>query len=90
MPPCDLCCRRLLDELGEVDSAGVPTLGGWKALFQDGCVILPWKSGTTNRVAEAFALRLHQISSCRLFDTEHRRMTSAKELAGIQAPQKTA
>ena len=33
--------RRLLDELGEVDTAGVLTLGGWTVRFDDGCVILP-------------------------------------------------
>lgn len=82
--------RRLLDEFGEVDACGVPTLGGWKVRFEDGCVILPWKGGTTNRVAEAFALRLHQLTSCTLFDREHGRMISANELAGIHAQQNTA
>ena len=81
---------RLLDELGELDAAGVPTLGGWKVRFEDGCVILPWKGGTTNRVVEAFALKLHQMTSCMLFDREHGRMISANELVGLQIPQRTA
>jgi hypothetical protein len=72
--------RRLLDELGEVDAGGMPTLGGWKVRFEDGCLILPWKGRTTNRVTEAFAVRLHEATGCMLADREHGRVVEAGEL----------
>ena len=40
---------RLLDELGRTDDEGSPTLDGWKVRVENGCVILPWKGGRTNR-----------------------------------------
>jgi hypothetical protein len=58
--------RRLLDEFGEIDAIGRPTLGGWKVRFEDGCVILPWKGSATNRVAEEFAIKLQQETGCAL------------------------
>lgn len=73
--------RSLLAELGDVDADGEPTLGGWKVRFEDGCVILPWKGGTTNRTAEAFAVRLHQATGCTLADREHGRVVEAEHLA---------
>jgi hypothetical protein len=75
--------RRLLDELGEIDAVGAPTLGGWKVRFEDGCVILPWKGGTTNRVAEAFAVRLQEATGCTLADREHGRVIDVRELVGV-------
>jgi hypothetical protein len=84
--PIDLeFVRRLLDELGEVDATGSPTLGGWKVRLEDGCVILPWKGSSTNRVAEAFAIRLQQATGCALADREHGRVIDPHELAGATA-----
>ena len=39
---------------------------------------------------EAFAFRLHQLTSCMLFDREHGRMIDPRALAVPQIPQKTA
>jgi hypothetical protein len=75
--------RKLLAEFGEIDADGAPTLGGWKVRFEGGCVILPWKGGTTNRVAEAFAVRLQETTGCTLADREHGRVIGARELAGL-------
>ena len=50
----------LLAELGGTDAGGVNSLGGWKVRVEDGCVILPWLGGTTNRMAEEFAIRLQR------------------------------
>ena len=63
--------RSLLDEMGETNAEGVPTIGGWKVRFEDGCVILPWKGGKTNHVAEEFALRLQRRTGCIVADLEH-------------------
>ena len=73
--------RRLLAELGDLDADGGPTLGGWKVRFEDGCAILPWKGGTTNRVAEAFAVRLQEATGCALADREHGRVVEAEQSA---------
>ena len=51
--------ERLLRELGDGT-----TLCGWAVRFEDGCVILPWKGGVTNRVAEEFAIRLRRETGC--------------------------
>jgi hypothetical protein len=80
--------RRLLDEVGEVDGSGTPTLGGWKVRFEDGCVILPWRGGTRNRVSEEFAIKLQEATGCMLADLEHGRTVKAAELAGFQVSQK--
>jgi hypothetical protein len=71
--------RRLLGELGDADG----TLGGWKVRYEDGCVILPWKGGGTNRVAEEFAIRLQRATGCTLADLEHGRIVEPTELAGL-------
>ncbi len=75
--------RRLLDEVGGTDEEGVPTLGGWKARMEEGCVILPWKGGTTNRVAEEFALRLQRETGCSISDREHGRLIEPAQLVGL-------
>jgi hypothetical protein len=75
--------RTLLAEFGEIDASGTPTLGGWKVRFEDGCVILPWKGGRTNRVAEAFGVRLQEATGCMLADREHGRFFEAGESAGL-------
>ena len=77
--------RRLLDELGEVDADGTPTLGGWKVRFQEGCVILPWKGGATNLVAEEFAARLQHETACVVKDREHCRVFQGGQLAAERA-----
>lgn len=74
---------KLLHELGGTDGEGVPTLEGWKVRFDDGCVILPWKGGRTNRVAEEFALRLCRDTNCQLLDREHGREVGPGELVGL-------
>ncbi len=66
--------RRLLDEVAEIDAVGSHTLGGWEVQFQDGCVILPGKGGTTNRVAEALAVGLQEATGCTMADREHGRV----------------
>jgi hypothetical protein len=75
--------RTLLDELGEIDADGTPTLGGWKVRFEDGCAILPWKGGTTNYAAEEFAIRLQRETGCSLADLEHGRQIEAGQLGGL-------
>ena len=78
--PLDLqIVRRLLMELGDADGA----LGGWKVRYEDGCVILPWKGGSTNRVAEEFAIRLQRATGCTLADLEHGHFIEPTELAGL-------
>jgi hypothetical protein len=74
--------RRLLDELGEADADGMPTLDGWKVRFEEGCVILPWLGGRTNRVTEDFAIRLQRATGCVLVDREHGRLIEPGELEG--------
>ncbi len=76
--------RRLLADLGGTDAAGVPTLDGWKVRFADGCVILPWIGGRTNRVAEEFAIRLQRETGCTLADREHGRVIEGRQLEGLQ------
>jgi hypothetical protein len=85
--PLDLrVVRHLLAELGGTDAEGVPTLGGWKVRFEDGCVILPWKGGRTNRVAEEFAIRLQRETGCQIADREHGRVIASGEFeAGVTA-----
>lgn len=75
--------RRLLAEMGGKDVDGVPTLDGWKVRFEDGCVILPWKDGRTNRVAERFTLRLQRETGCALADREHGRVIEPRQLLGL-------
>ncbi len=77
--------RRLLAELGDAEG----TLGGWKVRVEDGCVVLPWKGGNTNRVAEEFAIRLRRLTGCTLVDLEHGRVIEEGQLKGLQS-QKTA
>jgi hypothetical protein len=74
---------RLLDELGRTDDEGTPTLDGWKVRVENGCVILPWKGGRTNRLAEEFALRLQRETGCQISDREHGRMIQPEQLAGL-------
>jgi hypothetical protein len=81
--------HRLLDELGRTDSEGTPTLDGWKVRVENGCVILPWKGGRTNRVAEEFAIRLQRETGCQISDREHGRIIEPEQLAGM-APRKAA
>ncbi len=81
--------RRLLAEMGDVDADGEPTLGGWRVRFEDGCIILPWKGGSTNRAAEAFAIRLQEATGCTLADREHGRVIEVGDLQGSRS-QKTA
>jgi hypothetical protein len=75
--------RALLDELGETNVDGVPTLGGWKVRFDVGCVIVPWLGGTTNHVAEEFAIRLQRATNCTLADQEHGRVIERSQLRGL-------
>jgi hypothetical protein len=74
--------RTLLEELGETDADGVPTLGGWKVRFADGCIILPWKGGKTNHIVEEFAIRLQRKTGCTVADLEHGRVIDAEQLLG--------
>jgi hypothetical protein len=74
--------HRLLAEMGSTDGDGAPTLGGWKVRFEDGCAIVPWLGGTTNRVVEEFAIRLQRETGCSLADREHGRMIEPEELVG--------
>jgi hypothetical protein len=82
--------RRLLTELGHAGDDGAPRLGGWRVRFEDGCVILPWKGGRTNHIAEEFAIRLQQETGCVLADREHGRVIEAGQLQGLRSNQKTA
>jgi len=76
--------RRLLDELGQLDAEGVTTLDGWRVRFEGGCVILPWKGGRTNRVAEEFAIRLQRETGCQIVDREHGRAIEPGQLEGLR------
>jgi hypothetical protein len=79
-----LVVRKLLADLGGTDAQGVPTLDGWKVRFADGCVILPWIGGRTNRVTEEFAIRLHRETGCTLADREHGRVIEVQQLEGLK------
>ena len=72
--------RALLDEFGETNAEGVPTLGGWKVRFENGCVVIPWKGGRTNHVAEEFALQLQRKTGCTVADLEHGRVLDVEAL----------
>jgi hypothetical protein len=74
--------NRLLDQFGERNTDGAPTLGGWRVRVEGGCVVLPWKGGRTNRMAEEFALRLQRETGCILADREHGRLINPDDLAG--------
>jgi hypothetical protein len=75
--------NRLLNELGRTDDEGTPTLDGWKVRVENGCVILPWKGGRTNRVAEEFAVRLQKETGCQISDREHGRVIEPEQLVGL-------
>jgi hypothetical protein len=75
--------NRLLAEMGGKDADGVPTLDGWKVRFEDGCVILPWKGGKTNRATEQFAIRLQLETGCQIIDREHGRVIEPSQLTGL-------
>ena len=82
--PVDMeLARRLLEEMG--DGA---TLGGWKVRFEVDCVVIPWKGGTTNRVAEEYAIRLQRgpDAACRPRARASDRCQSANGLAKTNSP----
>jgi hypothetical protein len=60
--------HRLLNELGEKDSAGNVSLGGSKVKFENAAISCVWKGVRANRVAEEFALRLHKETGCVIAD----------------------
>ena len=79
--PLDLqIVRRLLVELGDPNGA----LGGWKVRYENGCVILPWKGGSTNRVAEEFAIRLQRATGSRWRTWSTGAFIEPTELAGLK------
>ena len=62
------------------------TLGGGAVLFRDGCVVVPWWTGSRcNRVAEEFALRLHHDTGSQIIDREHGRVIAPAQLKGLAA-----
>jgi hypothetical protein len=84
LKPIDLhIARRLLADLGSENADGVPTLDGSKVRFEDGCIVLPWKGGGTNRVAEEFARRLQRETGCLIADRGHHRIIAPETLVGL-------
>jgi hypothetical protein len=75
--------RRLLDEIGEKDAEGNPTLGGCKVEFGNGYVSCPWLGGGTNRAAEEFALRMQKETGCLIADVNGYRVIQPEQLAGL-------
>jgi hypothetical protein len=72
---------RLLAELGGVDERGRPTLDGEPVEEKDGTLSCRWwVAGYRNRVAEEFALRLHQETGCVLADVKLCRVVEPAEL----------
>ncbi|HWE39779.1 MAG TPA: hypothetical protein VG406_24735 [Isosphaeraceae bacterium] len=82
--------RKLLKQLGGVNAEGVPTLDGWKVRFEDGCVILPWLGGRTNRVSEEFAIRLQRATGCTLADVPNGRLIQPGQLQGLSRKEAAA
>ncbi len=82
--------RRLLVELGQLDAEGVATLDGWKVRLEGGCVLLPWKGGKTNRLAEEFAIRLQRETGCQILDREHGRVIEPGQLQGLRIAHEVA
>jgi hypothetical protein len=74
--------HRLLDELGERDADGHPTLGGCRVELGNGYVSCLWKGGRTNRAAEEFALRMQQETGCLIADVGGYRVITPGELTG--------
>jgi hypothetical protein len=75
--------HRLLAELGEKDAEGNVTLGGCKVKFHNAAVSCLWLGGPPNRVAEEFALRMHQETGCLLADVDCGRIIQPAELVGL-------
>jgi hypothetical protein len=70
-------------QCGEKDAAGNVTLGGSKVKFHNAAVSCLWMSGTTNRVAEEFALRMNRETGCLLADVDCGRVIDPGKLAGL-------
>ncbi len=77
--------RRLLAELAGKHDDGAPTLDGWKVSFEEGCIVLSWKGGKTNRTAEEFALRIQRETGRLIADREHGRIVEPGQLTGLGA-----
>ena len=75
--------HRLLDELGERDAEGRVTLGGCRVRFHNAAVSCHWMGGTTNNVAEEFALRMSRETGCLLADVDCGRVVDPEQLAGL-------
>jgi hypothetical protein len=75
--------HRLLKALGGTDAEGHPTLGGARARFEDGCVVVPWLGGRTNRISEEFALRMQRETGCVIADLGHRSVIEPEQLQGL-------
>ena len=73
--------RRLLDELGEVDADGTPTLGGWKVRSRRASDSAVERGRGANLVAEEFAARLQHETCCVLEEREHGRVFQGGQLA---------
>jgi hypothetical protein len=78
--------HRLLEEIGEKDAEGRPTLGGCPVEFGNGYVSCLWLGGGTNRVVEEFALRLQKETDCLIADVNGYRVIEPRELAGLNGP----
>jgi hypothetical protein len=75
--------HRLLAELGETDAEGNVTLGGCKVKFENAAVSCLWQGGSTNRVAEEFALRMQRETGCVCADVDCGRVIEPMELLGL-------
>jgi hypothetical protein len=74
---------RLLQELGGTDAEGHPTLGGARVRFENGCVVVPWLGGWTNRTSEEFALRMQRETGCLIADVGHCCVIEPDQLQGL-------
>lgn len=83
--------NRLLQELGGTDEQGRPTLDGVPVEINDGTVACRWLiGGYCNHVAEEFALRLREETSCVLADREHSCVIEPDQLQGLNPKATTA
>jgi hypothetical protein len=86
LAPLDMAiANRLLDELGDTDAEGRPTLGDCPVEFHDGSLCcLWWVGGWCNRALEEFVLRLQRETGCLIADREHGRIVEPGQLQGLK------
>lgn len=79
---------RLLQDLGESDAAGRPTLDGCRVELHDGYVVCPWLMPSPVPAAVAFARRLRDETGCLLADVGHGQVVTPEIFERESAPRR--